>query len=445
VVIGSFATNGFVATGKETIEKPRVILGHSKIELNRSMTVGVQVDRVIRDLFINNSTFDVRGPADRIPKNSSEVFPYAEGNRVREMMNWAGVKVLPLTPCRAKKVGDDSYYAADGQGKFPFLISPSKITFPPFSKTVFRPKKGSNETADLICPETHGFNMIAEQAYLHRRDINLAVACMDLPAKAQAALYLAKNGIDIYAPCDRMASLLLNYKKLGINATILGSAPIRQTESGAVIGDQPVAISLNEPIVAEYANRNDTSDQYCDAPWRYFTRLNQIYGLNLTILRVSANTGEAGKIVRKAEEIKAHVIGVRICTDQDYKPVAEWLKEDQRNRAVLLHSAAYEPGIALFKEFPKQTTFGDLDPVIERADSKHSLTDFSSVRANDSYTYEKKSTLTKEQIASKLNKLLMKGPSVLFPQDVNFFFRSGENLDSSLSPQGKRSFSARYR
>ncbi|MGD0954507.1 MAG: hypothetical protein ABR985_19325 [Methanotrichaceae archaeon] len=309
MVIGIVATDGFVTTGNETIEKPRVILGLSKIELNHTETVGVQVNRVIRDCLWTNSPFDVRVPASRIPENSSDVVPYAEGNRVREMMNWAGVKVLPLTPCRAKKVGY-GYFAADGQGHFSFLISPSKITFPPFSKTVFRPKNGSNEIADLICPETHGFNMIAEQAYLHRRDINLAVACMDLPAKAQAALYLAKNGIDIYAPCDRMASLLLNYKKLGVKATILGSAPVRQTQSGAVIGDQPVAISLNEPIVAEYANRNDTSDQYCDAPWRYFTRLNQIYGLNLSLVKVSANTGEAGKVVKKAEEIKACVIGV---------------------------------------------------------------------------------------------------------------------------------------
>ena len=221
--------------------------------------------------------------------------------------------------------------------------------------------------------------MIAEQAYLHRKDINLAVACMDLPAKAQAALYLAKNGINIYAPCDRMASLLLNYKKLGINATIIGSAPVKQTESGAVIGDQPVGIYLDEPIVAEYTNRNDTSDQYCDTPWRYFNRLNQVYRLKLSLIRVYANTGEAGKVVTQAEAAKAQVIGVRVCTDEDYKPVAEWLKKDTRNRAVLLHSAAYEPGIALFKQFPKQTTFGDLDPVIERSDSLPSHTDFAAV------------------------------------------------------------------
>ena len=125
---------------------------------------------------------------------------------------------------------------------------------------------------------------------------------------------------------------------------------------------------------------------------------------------------------------------MRVCTDQDYKPVAEWLKEDQRNRAVLLHSAAYEPGDALFKEFPKQTTFGDLDPVIERADSKPSLTDFSPNQANDSYTYKKISALTKEEIASKLNKLLMKGPRFLVPQVFDLFYKSGESLDSSLSP-----------
>ena len=365
-VVISFAANEFVTSGKAKVNRPIVILGLSKIRLNHTETVGVQVNRVIRDCLWTNSPFDVRVPANRIPKNSSEVVPYAEGNRVREMMNWAGVKVLPLTPCRAKNFGPNCYFAADGQGHFSFLISPSKITFPPFSKTVFRPKAGSNETADLICPETHGFNMIAEQAYIHRKDIYLAVACMDLPAKAQAALYLAKNGINIYAPCDRMASLLLNYKKLGINATILGSAPVKQTENGAVIGDQPVGIYLDEPIVVEYTDRNDTPDQYCDAPWRYFNRLNQVYRLNLSLIRVCANTGEAGKVVAQAEAAKAQVIGVRVCADKDYKPVAEWLGKDKRNRAVLLHSAAYEPGIALFKEFPKQTTFGDLDPVIER-------------------------------------------------------------------------------
>ena len=294
-VVISFAANGGVPTGKGTINRPIVILGLSKITLNNTKTVGVQVNRVIRDCLWNNSPFDVRVPANRTPKNSSDVVPYAEGDRVREMMNWAGVKVLPLTPCRAKNFGGN-YFAADGQGHFSFLISPSKITFPLFSKTVFRPKNESNETADL-----------------------LAVACMDPPAKAQAALFLARNGINIYAPCDRMAYLLLNYKKLGINATILGSAPIKQTEYRAVIGDQPVGIYLDEPIVVEYTDRNDTSDQYCDTPWRYFNRLSQVYRLNLSLIKVCANTGEAGKVVTQAEAVNAQVISVRVCIDKDYK------------------------------------------------------------------------------------------------------------------------------
>ncbi len=347
-------------------------MGLSKIELNQSITVGVQVNRVIRNVLWDNSQFGLRVPADRVPKNFSDVVPYAEGSRVREMMNWSGAKVLPLTPARARRAWSDGlksygYFAADGQGHFPFLISPSKVTFPPFNKTVYKPKNGSNETADLICPDTHGFNMIAEQAYLHRKDIDLAVACMDLPAKTDAALYLAQNGINIYAPCDRFAYLLMNYKKrFGIDTAILGSAPVRQTKSGAVIGDQPLVVYANESIVVEYTDKEDTMDRYCDTPWRYFNRLNEAYDLNIPLVKVYANAGEAGKVVKQAEAIKAQVIGVRICNDDDYKPVAEWLKKDLKNRAVLLHSAAYEAGNALFKEFPKQTTFGDLDPIVER-------------------------------------------------------------------------------
>lgn len=365
IVVGFSANQSFEAFDRGTASKSMVILGSSSIVLDANKTVGVQVDRVIRAIYGRPPGFDEHVPTDRIPKNSSQINSYMEGARVRELMDLAGVKVLPLTPCRAKRSGPH-HLAADGQGHFPFLISPSKIGFPPFNKTVYSPKNASNETADLICPDTHGFNMIAEQAYIHRKEIDLAVACMDLPSKAMAALYLAKNGIDIYAPCDRFAPNLMNYKaKFGANATILGSAPIRQTEGGAVIGDQPVVILLNESIIVEYNEKNDTPSQYCDAPWRYFNKLNEAFGLKLTLIKVTADVGEAGKVVRKAEELNAHVIGVRVCKVEDYQPVAAWLKEDVMNRAVLLHSASYEPGNSLFKEFPAQTTFGDLNPIVE--------------------------------------------------------------------------------
>jgi beta-glucanase (GH16 family) len=361
----TFPQNMYIDWVRVYQERPNIKLGLSKIELNSSDTVGVQVDRVIRDIAWNNSSFDIKVPANRIPHNSSEVVPYMEGARVQEMMNWAGGKVLPLTPGRAKKLGNDSdmnkYYASDGKGNFRFQIDESKTEY----KSVYKPKSRDNETADLIMPDTHGFNAIAEQAYLHRKDIYLAVACMDLPSKAQAALYLAQNGINIYAPCDRFASDLMNYKeKFGIQKTILGSAPVKKTERGAIIGDQPVTIYLDEPIAVEYTDR-EYPDQYCDAPWRYFNKLNEIYGLNLSLITVYANAGEAGKVIEKAERAGAQVVGVRVYNDSDYEPVARWLKKDPNHRAVLLHSVAYDDGSRLFQEFPKQTTFGDLNPVIQ--------------------------------------------------------------------------------
>jgi len=44
--------------------------------------------------------------------------------------------------------------------------------------------------------------------------------------------------------------------------------------------------------------------------------------------------------------------------------VAQWLKEDPKHRVILFHSAPYEPGYNLFFQFPKQTSFGDLNPII---------------------------------------------------------------------------------
>jgi hypothetical protein len=44
---------------------------------------------------------------------------------------------------------------------------------------------------------------------------------------------------------------------------------------------------------------------------------------------------------------------------------AAWLKEDPTRRAVLFHTAGYREGCKLFAEFPAQTTFGDIRPVLE--------------------------------------------------------------------------------
>jgi len=81
----------------------KLILGLSKIELKGGETIGVQVDRVIRDIQWKNSDYNEKVPPDHIPEKLSEIVPYMEGARVREMMKYAGVKVIPLTPAYGKK------------------------------------------------------------------------------------------------------------------------------------------------------------------------------------------------------------------------------------------------------------------------------------------------------------------------------------------------------
>jgi hypothetical protein len=163
----------------------------------------------------------------------------------------------------------------------------------------------------------------------------------------------------------------MNYKeRFGINRTILGSAPVKETEKGAVIGDQPITIYLDEPIVAEYTDKG-YPDQYCDTPWRYFNKLNDTYGLNLSLVKAYGSEGEAGKVTEVAEKVGARVIGVRVAVERDAESVSKWLKNDPNHRAVLLHSVAYEPGKRIFDEFPNQTTFGDLNPIIQWNSNSH--------------------------------------------------------------------------
>jgi hypothetical protein len=73
--------------------------------------------------------------------------------------------------------------------------------------------------------------------------------------------------------------------------------------------------------------------------------------------------GESYRVVQEAEAQQASVIAVRVETEEDYGPVAEWLAGSPHRRAVLFHTAPYPAGYRLFEEFPGQTTFGDPRPL----------------------------------------------------------------------------------
>jgi hypothetical protein len=219
-------------------------------------------------------------------------------------------------------------------------------------------------------PDTHGFNSLVVPAL--RAHPYLVLGCMDLASKADAALYLAEQGIHAYGPTDRFGHRLLGYRERRPRAaTVIGSAPIRTDgRGGAIIGGQPIEIRVGETVVAQYTTRS-ADWQYSDAPWRYFSELVERFYVDVQLVRVYADTGEVERVITEARARGAKVVSVRIgkatSMDQaahDARVVAGWLSENAGHRAILLHSAAYEPGFRLFGQFPQQTTFGDLDPVI---------------------------------------------------------------------------------
>ncbi len=341
-----------------------LILGNSKIIVPRGASVGTQVDRVIRDVAWVGSQWDQRVPATRVPHSPDDLVPYMEGMLVGKLMKFADVKVIPLTPGVAhySKL-DRAWYGADAEGRYRFLIDPTKLPPQAIMAGVYDSVK---------MPDTHGFNAVA--ALAARAHPWVVVACMDLAAKADAALYLAERGINAYGPTDRYGYKLLGYRlRYPHAATVIGSAPIRQGPDGtAIIGGQPAEIRVDETIIVQSTEAQKYPGQYSDTPWRYFEELASRYFLPLRLVRVDVGAGELDALIGVAHLRKANVIAVRVGKStsdaeaiKDGETVAAWLRESPKHRAVLFHSVAYAPGFDLFMKFPTQTTFGDLDPVLK--------------------------------------------------------------------------------
>jgi hypothetical protein len=339
-----------------------LVLGASKILVPRGALVGVQVDRVIRDIHWTPSAFDASVPADRVPTGPDQLVPYMEGRLAGDLMRFAGVRVRPLTPALVKLDPRQPGYgkAGDEEGHYRFLIDSSKVAY----------ASARRVGPDLVeLPDTHGFASVAAAGA--RLKPFLVMACMDMPDKAAGALYLAERGIHAYGSTDRFGYELLGYRLLRPDAgVVIGSAPIRPgPDGGAVIGDQPLEIGLHETIVAQWTDRQSYPWQYNDSAWRYFAALDDLYGLGLDLVKAAADAGELEKLIAVARARGATVVAVRVGkantedeTRHDAAVLSAWLGENPRHRAVLLHSAAYEAGYRLFFDFPRQTTFGDLDP-----------------------------------------------------------------------------------
>lgn len=334
-----------------------IVFGSTYLRVPENSRVVTQVDRVIKDVASN---INVNTPPGQSPNSSKQLVPYMEGSRVAELMDYANVKVIPITGVPIKNINGE-WYGPDENGNFVFGVDPSK------AGALFSLNGTDNNTKIQV--NTHGMNVLVPGAI--NNDAYLVVACGDLPGKAKAEKYLSNHGINCYAPCDRFSANVMPYNGTG---KIMAGEPIRRCSSGAsaIIGAQPIALKTNETIVVQTTNKT-YPDQYCDTPSRYFHCLETAYNLDLNLDLVYAGRGETEKVINETKVSGSKVIGVRVATAQDKISVENWLRSDSENRAILFHSAAYEPGYSLFTEFPYQVTGQDLNPVFIKQTSDTQL------------------------------------------------------------------------
>ena len=322
----------------------KIIIGKSAIKVNKNSLIKVQADRVTRDWL---QAFNIKSS----PWNFSmeHLTTWHEGKKIRELVDITGAKVLPVTGTLVKLFQDD-WYAPDAEGVFRFQISEDKVLNFPSTIVI------DDQTA--IINDTHGISAIAWDAL----DADLVIGCGDAIGKRDAAYYLADSGVNVYMPTDRYIGTLIGTQTKGI---IIGSAPIKATKDGAVIGDQIVAFDVNEPIVVSNTNGRYPL-QYYDTPYRYFKELEKYIGKSMNIIPVDVlEYGKANVVVDEARKIGAKLIGIRVKSEIEHDAVYSWLKENKANRAILFHTAVYPDGYKLFYEFPEQTSFGDIYPEFE--------------------------------------------------------------------------------
>ena len=317
----------------------KIVIGNSAIKLSNRTRIKTQVDRVTRDWLL---AYNFKSSPWTFLNEG--VVPWHEGERIKEIVAFTGAQVYPVWGTRVKKIGN-TWYAPDAEGVFRFMLSEDKVYNYPSNLII--------DDQTVIINDTHGINAIAWDS----SDADLVIGCGDHEGKVEAAYYLAQKGVHVYLPTDRYLSKLIG---TCTNGVIIGSAPIKKTRDGAVIGNQPITIEITEPIVVSNAEGGYPL-QYYDTPCRYFKEVERYIGKPLNI--ISVNVTEYGKgevVVDKARKVGAKIIGIRVWGKAEHDAVSNWLKEDKDRRAVLFHSAVYPEGYRLFFEFSQQTSFGDI-------------------------------------------------------------------------------------
>lgn len=317
------------------------VLGASRILVPAGARVGAQVERTVRDWLSYQLAWDERDA----PVGRNDLVDWHEGARLRDLLEVAPARIFPLTGALAAKNGD-RWLAADGSGVFRYEILEDKMQYPT--------TLAWHGVALIV--DTHGLSALVEPA--RRAGVSVVVGCGDSPDKMAAAFDLARAGISSWFPCDRFVDQVLGYDAPGV---LVGSAPVRAEGDHAIIGDRPVRFSFDEPFVVEDFEGTGPL-RYYDAPARYFRALAGFLPMLKIDYVAVDDAGQSSRIIARANELGAEAIAIRVQTEDDAAPVRAWLAASPRHRAVLLHTAPYPAGYALFGEFPGQTTFADPRP-----------------------------------------------------------------------------------
>lgn len=332
----------------------RITIGRSYFNITSSDILVSQADRVNRDWL--GATLNASPHEDQLLKVLSERLSYPD-SELRADIGWhEGGRISQLTQIGlTRKIGagtmvakiNGSWYAPNEKGEFMFDVPIDKVSYP---TTRFL----SRDIAVII--DTHGINMLVEQAL--RNNATLVIGCGDNVGKVKAAQYLSERGVKIVTFTDKYASLAM-----GSGTSLLGSPPFRRKGPRIIMGDQPINISLDEPILALEVPDITKVQSYYDTPSRYFRKLQESLDLDVSYFPVT-HMNQLNKMIEFAKERGIHVVAARVFNSNDYYNLKGWLEEDSSNRAILFHTEPYPYGHKILREFTNQTTFGDISPLV---------------------------------------------------------------------------------
>jgi hypothetical protein len=335
--------------------KEEIVIGSTKVEIEKDDVIVSQVDRVLRDwlgLQLKQSPFDgeiLRVFSERLTLSEDELredIGWHEGGRLWDIENALDVEHIPAVGTLVAKKGN-KWYACDENGVFRFEVPLDKVSYP---TTRFL-----TDNLALIV-DTHGMNMLVEQAVRNNADV--VIACCDHPGKIKAVEYLSNKGISAICFTD-----LDLYLALGHDVQAVGSAFFEFKDDKLVFGDKPITIRTGQEVIVTKADVGKTyAIWYYDTPYRYFDEVSKTFPLELITVTVD-DFKQTHKVYDAAREAHADIVASRVFNKYDYTPAKAWLEESKSHKLILFHSISYPYGILISEEFPEQVGFGDVNIV----------------------------------------------------------------------------------